>query len=784
MIRKGYILSKGIRSRKGKNLVELWVSTDSGPVCLHSDVQNHICFVPCSQRDSLCSLATAHDLSIIFTDDGFHTLNNEAVFTVKTASDKHMIKLRHLARENAIILYEADIRLADRYLMERFIYGAVEFVAANESTSFVDHAKVRPAYYTPSLTSVSIDIECDENKNLYSIAIASQLHNEVLILKHPSHNVEHNTHPSTFAITWADTEKALLTYFIDRINKIDPDIIMGWNVKQFDIAVLAQRARLANIKLTIGRNERELLVREWEGQTITELAGRVIVDGIEALKTMTYHFDSFALDNVAEQLVGERKLIQSSDKLAAIKHLYFNDPIALATYNHTDCVLVNRIAEQSKFIDFLILRGTLTGLDIGRPGGSVAAFLNVYLPKLHRRKYVSGVRPDNGGLASPGGYVMNSQPGLYDDVIVLDYKSLYPSIIRTFKIDPMGLAEGQKAPENAIPGFKGAMFSKTEHFLPDIIDSLWKQRDQAKKQQDGPRSQAIKILMNSFYGVLGSGGCPFYDPRLASSITLRGHEIMQTTAKWIEELGYNVIYGDTDSTFVHISKNQQFGDPAQTGKALSQHINKKWQQKLAQEFGIPCYLEIEFETYFSKFFMPTIRGSVQGSKKRYAGIKVSSEETKLVFKGLENVRSDWTELAKEFQYDLYRRIFEGEPVETFIKNVIKEVKQGAVNSKLVYSKRLRKPISHYVKSLPPHVKAAKHAELEDQKRGRPPRFHANMSVPYVMTIHGPQTPEYANAPLNYEHYIEKQVMPIADSILPLVGLKFSNIVNEQLSLFS
>lgn len=783
MIRKGYILSKGTLTRQGKNLVELWVSTDTGPVCLHSDIQNHTCFVASSQRNSLCALATAHELPITCTDDGFHTLNNEAVSTVKTASDKHMIKLRHLAKENAIILYEADIRLADRYLMERFIYGAVEFVAPDKKSPFIGNAKVRPSHYTPSLTSVSIDIECDENQNLYSIAIASHIHNEVLIVKHPTHCENLALQAPSFAITWADTEKTLLTYFIDRINRIDPDIIMGWNVKQFDMAVLARRARMANIKLTIGRNKRELLVREWEGQTITELAGRVIVDGIEALKTMTYHFDSFALDNVAEQLVGERKLIQSDDKLAAIKHLYINDPIALATYNHTDCVLVNRIAEQSKYIDFLILRGTLTGLDIGRPGGSVAAFLNVYLPKLHRRKYISGVRPDNGGLASPGGYVMNSQPGLYDDVIVLDYKSLYPSIIRTFKIDPMGLAEGKKTPENAIPGFKGAMFSKTEHFLPDIIDSLWKQRDQAKRQQDAPRSQAIKILMNSFYGVLGSGGCPFYDPRLASSITLRGHEIMQTTARWIEELGYNVIYGDTDSTFVHIADNHQLGTPAQTGKILSQQINKKWQQKLAQEFGIPCYLEIEFETYFSKFFMPTIRGSEQGSKKRYAGLKVTDTETKLVFKGLENVRSDWTELAKEFQYNLYRRIFESEPVETFIKSVIKDVKQGAVDHKLVYSKRLRKPISHYIKSLPPHVKAAKHAELENQKRGRPTRFHANMSVPYIITTQGPQTPEYANAPLNYEHYIEKQIMPIADSILPLVGLTFSSIITEQMSLF-
>ena len=110
--------------------------------------------------------------------------------------------------------------------------------------------------------------------------------------------------------------------------------------------------------------------------------------------------------------------------------------------------------------------------------------------------------------------------------------------------------------------------------------------------------------MNSFYGVLGSGGCPFYDPRLASSITLRGHEIMQTTAGWIEELGYTVIYGDTDSTFVHVEGNDALGTPSETGLELASIINRKWTELLKSQFDIDC--QIEFESHFSTFFMPTI----------------------------------------------------------------------------------------------------------------------------------------------------------------------------------
>lgn len=135
----------------------------------------------------------------------------------------------------------------------------------------------------------------------------------------------------------------------------------------------------------------------------------------------------------------------------------------------------------------------------------MAAFTNLYLPRLHRGGYVAPNLPADGGLASPGGYVMDSKPGLYRHVLVLDFKSLYPSIIRTFCIDPMGLIEGLQHPDHAIAGFRGAMFSRERHFLPDLIATLWAARDRAKAASNKALSQAIKIIMNSFYGVLGSG---------------------------------------------------------------------------------------------------------------------------------------------------------------------------------------------------------------------------------------------------------------------------------------
>ena len=145
----------------------------------------------------------------------------------------------------------------------------------------------------------------------------------------------------------------------------------------------------------------------------------------------------------------------------------------------------------------------------------MAAFTHLYMPLMHRQGFVA---PNLGGKspqASPGGFVMDSQPGLYESVLVLDYKSLYPSIIRTFLIDPVGLIEGLQHPDDSdsVPGFRGARFSRTRHCLPAIVARVAEGRETAKREHNAPLSQALKIIMNAFYGVLGSSGCRFFDPR-------------------------------------------------------------------------------------------------------------------------------------------------------------------------------------------------------------------------------------------------------------------------------
>jgi DNA polymerase-2 len=392
------------------------------------------------------------------------------------------------------------------------------------------------------------------------------------------------------------------------------------------------------------------------------------------------------------------------------------------------------------------------------------------------------------GFVSPGGYVMESIPGLYNDVLVLDFKSLYPSIIRTFKIDPMGMIQGllqkDSQPERVIAGYNEAYFSRDEHFLPDIIQSLWAERDKAKADNNAALSQAIKIIMNSFYGVLGSTGCRFFDPRLSGSITKRSHDLLKTTRHWIEEnKGFTVIYGDTDSIFVDIGKQCSAEKSKAIGKELESYINQQWQSYLKDNYQLENHLEIEFETHFCKFLMPTIRGTDVGTKKRYAGLIKNKDEQHIVFKGLESVRTDWTELAKMFQRELYHRVFNDLPVKAYVAEMVAKTEAGEFDELLIYRKRIRRKLNDYVKNVPPHVKAARAADLLNEQHGKPLRYQNRAWIEYLITSNGPQAKEWLSAPLDYQFYIERQLKAVADAILPFVDTSFDEITDSQLNLF-
>ncbi len=768
----GFLLSRQWRDTPNGINLSFWVSTDSGPVHIIIENQKAVCFIKQKNELKLDTSIERKPLNLL-------TLQKEAVDGLYFQQQRHLNKLREHLNYDKSQLFESEIKPTERYLMERFITASLEVSGdAIQRQGYLEFVNpvLKPHAYIPDLHWVSIDIETEDLRGkLYSIAVVSAKHEQVFMVKNKPESFS-----ETQNIRWCENEKQALLAFFEWMKAHDPDVIIGWNVVAFDLDFLQWKCKQLSIPFDLARGNKQqqtsaILAPQQSGHMyIARIPGRVVLDGITSLRGAFWSFESFALDYMAEKLLGRKKLISTTtgnDKLLEIRRQYREDPVALAEYNLEDCRLVADIFDKTDLLNFSIQRAHMTGLAIDRQGGSSAAFDNLYLPRLHRHGYVA---PDIGSQQntqhSPGGYVMDSEPGLYENVLVLDFKSLYPSIIRTFKIDPLGLAAHTEL-ENDIPGFLDAEFSRDKHILPDIVTQLWQDRDMAKKENNQPLSQAIKIIMNSFYGVLGSSGCRFFNPQLASSITLRGHQIIQKSKEIIEKQGYPVIYGDTDSVFVLLGEKQSEDDCQVIGKKLQDTLNSWWTQHLKEEFQIESHLEIEFETHYLRFLMPTIRGAEKGSKKRYAGMINKDGNNEMIFKGLETVRTDWTPLAREFQQELYHRIFNKQPYEAFIHDTHDNLLAGKLNDKLTYTKRLRRPLESYTSTQPPQVKAARKMKNPGRK------------IQYVITLNGPEPIESSSSNPDYQHYVDKQLAPVADSILYFLDTSFEKITARQLDVF-
>ena len=785
-LEQGFVLTRHWRDTAAGTEVEFWLATDAGPRRIRVPNQTSVAFIPAEQCEQARTLLKGErDIELRPLDlCDFH---QRPVVGLYCRQHRQLMNLEKRLRQAGLDVYEADIRPPERYLMERFITAPVSFTGTPDADGVLVNAQVRPApQYRPQLKLVSLDIETTARGELYSIALEGCGQRQVYMLG-PANGDDREV---DFQLAYCDSRKQLIERLNDWMALHDPDAIIGWNVVQFDLRVLREQAQRHQVPLRLGRGGEEMGWREHgngRNHFFASATGRLIIDGIEALRSATWSFSSFSLESVAQTLLGEGKAIDTPyQRMDEINRMFAEDKPALARYNLKDCELVTRIFAKTELLTFLLERATVTGLPADRSGGSVAAFEHLYIPLMHRRGFVApnlGARPPQ---ASPGGFVMSSQPGLYESVLVLDYKSLYPSIIRTFLIDPVGLVEGmsQLAESDSVAGFLGASFSRTRHCLPAIVERVWQGREMAKREGNQPLSQALKIIMNAFYGVLGSSGCRFFDPRLASSITLRGHEIMRRTRELIEAQGTRVIYGDTDSTFVWLKRAHSDEEAAQIGQALVRHINQWWREHLLLEFGLSSALEIQFETHFKRFLMPTIRGAEEGSKKRYAGLVTQADGSEgLVFKGLETVRSDWSPLAQQFQQELYRRIFMREPYQDYVRDYVSSTLAGERDELLVFRKRLRRRLDDYQRNVPPHVRAARIADEFNLQQGRPRQYQSGGWISYLMTLAGPEPLEVRRAAIDYDHYVTRQLQPIADAILPFVDDSFSALIDEQMGLF-
>lgn len=680
--------------------------------------------------------------------------------------------LRDRLHEAGIETFEADVRFAVRYLIERGIKGACEIAAPLETPGHAgvdrvfDNPELRPAtllHIAPRV--LAFDIETDPKaERLLAISLYGPDCDEVLI-------VDSSGRPMPERATRCADEHAALEMFCERVRRLDPDVLTGWNTVDFDLTVLQRIAARVGHPLELGRDAGALRVRKPEGyfgSGQASVPGRLVLDGIDLLRGAFVRMEDHSLDAVAREVLGEGKVLQGDarDRMAEIAHNYRHDLAAFARYARTDARLAFEIVERLELVELAFARSQLAGMTPDRVAASIASFDFLYLAELGREGIVAPtVRASDARVhaAQQGGYVLEPAAGLHENVWVFDFKSLYPSIIRTFNIDPLTyLPEPQAHPE-AIHTPGGA-FRREPGILPRLLDELFPRREAARRAGDAVAANAIKILMNSFYGVLGTPACRFYSPALANSITGTGRELLLWSKRWFEQAGFQVLYGDTDSLFVQSGSNAPEAAHEQ-GHRLAATLNEELARYIEARWRTPSRLEIKFEKLYRKLFLPRARRSARGASKRYAGLL--HETGTVEFVGMEVVRRDWTALARQVQRELYRRLFAGEPVDAYLANVVHDLRRGKLDAELVYRKSLRKRTQAYTATTPPHVAAARKSA---QPQGR--------SISYVITSAGPEPLDNVRHPLDREHYVTKQIKPVAEPVLETLGLDFEQVIGD------
>jgi DNA polymerase-2 len=571
-------------------------------------------------------------------------------------------------------------------------------------------------------------------------------------------------------------EYATLDAFCDRIRSFDPDVITGWNIIDFDLTVLQKIALRVKHPFVLGREPGALRVRKAEGyfgSGQATIPGRLVLDGIDLLRGAFVRMEDYSLDAVARDVLGEGKAVAGdvNDRVAEITHNYRHDLPAFALYARTDARLAWSIVQKLDVVRLALARSKLTGMTPDRVAASIASFDFLYLSELERRGIVAPtVRSDDSRVyaAQQGGHVLEPLTGVHRNVWVFDFKSLYPSVIRTFNIDPLSYLASPQPGDDAIQTPGGA-FRREPAILPRMLDELFPRREAAKKAGDNVASNAIKILMNSFYGVLGTPACRFYNPALANSITGTGKEMLLWSKLWFETAGYVVLYGDTDSLFIE-SRGKDEAEAYALGRELAAKLNGDIARYIQERWRVTSRLELKFEKLYLRLFLPTARHSTRGASKRYAGLRYEHGGTKdgdVEFVGMEVVRRDWTALAKQVQRELYQRLFTDQAVDAYLSDMVKQVRNGRFDDALVYRKNLRKGAEGYTATTPPHVVAAR-------KSTQPP----TRTISYVITTAGPEPLDNVRHPLDREHYILKQVKPVAEPVLATLGLDFEQVIGD------
>jgi len=401
---------------------------------------------------------------------------------------------------------------------------------------------------------------------------------------------------------------------------------------------------------------------------------------------------------------------------------------------------------------------------------------DVLFPMKPNEKLVSERIKERNKYGLKGGFVLEPKKGLHTGncIVVLDFKSLYPSIIMTYNICPTTILKDDSINEydESPVGVKFVKKEVREGIVPSVLEKLINQRTEVKKkmyQEKDPDSKrllyakqlALKIMANAFYGQLGYPKSRLYVIEVANSVTAFGRSIIQNTMKEIESKGFEIIYGDTDSVFVKVGTDD---------------LDKAWEigEKITKEIKLPGKLILELEKVFRSFLIQT--------KKRYAGWAFEKNngewEDKIETKGIETVRRDWPDLTTETVHEVLKIILKEGDVKKaikFVRGVVEKLSRGEIDlEKLAVTKSITKNIDKYDGMLP-HIELAK--KMRERNPATAPTPGERISFVIIrgnqMLSKRAESPDYIrehNLKIDSDYYINNLLLPPLERIFSVIGV--------------
>ncbi|MCD6402814.1 MAG: hypothetical protein J7K98_00620 [Candidatus Aenigmarchaeota archaeon] len=637
------------------------------------------------------------------------------------------------------------------------------------------------------LKTVAFDIEVveeEEKETIIMISVVSKDFKKVLTTEPLSKSVDF--------VEVLPTETAMIKRFMEIVNELDPDFIVGYNTDRFDMIKLRERCEELKIDFVLGRSKEKVKLVRRGRVSSARVKGRVhidLYDFVEHILAPTLKTEVLSLDAVAQEIVGIGKL---DVKWKEIEESWKEkkDLERIAEYCLRDSEITYLLAEQ--LLPQIIAISRLTGLipfDASRYTYSQldehylmrkAVASNILIPNRPKTEEIQKRRMLP---VYKGAIVIEPKKGIHPDIIVFDFRSLYPTIIVTHNVSPDTInCDHEECKKNKPEDVDVYFCMKRTGFIPKNLKEIIQKRTEIKKRMKSldknsleyrrlyNMQYALKIIANSTYGYMGYVGARWFCYKCAEATAAWGRHYIKKIIAIAKSEGCEIIYGDTDSIFIripNIPKEKLLSRASQ----LLEKINS----------SLPGIIELEFRGLYEGGIFVTVKGEKRGAKKRYALI---DEKGNLEIRGFETVRRDWCDLAKWLQHEVLRIILqERDPKKAVevVRKTIQRVKEGkATKDELTIYTQLTMPLSQY-KAMGPHVKTA----MKMKQRGRP--VGEGMIIRYIIVKGSGSISDRAEPADDVEegdydpdYYINHQILPAAMRVLKAIGYTEQDVLSGKI----